>query len=96
MVMLTDHPDMTIAVHWDVKNQTKPKNAVQLPHTAVSYKGLHFVKIPVYRIPILRLYNQSAQSCCQICFRNTFITQISIFFPEKIESSEAVSSDRGQ
>ena len=25
MVRRTDRPDMTIAVDWDVKNQTKPK-----------------------------------------------------------------------
>ena len=25
MVRCTDRPDMTIAVDWDVKNQTKPK-----------------------------------------------------------------------
>ena len=31
MVRLINHPDMTIAVDWDVKNQTKPKKSNFLP-----------------------------------------------------------------
>ena len=30
VVRLTDHPDMTIAVGWDVKHQTKPKPSKQI------------------------------------------------------------------
>ena len=43
MVRLTDHLDQTIAVYWDVKQQTKPKTILPGPIThLVLSRGYEF------------------------------------------------------
>ena len=46
VVWWTDHPGMTTAIDWDVKNQTKPKKYVQSPPLGSSQLTLYLIETP--------------------------------------------------